>query len=229
MPSIAERLQAVRGRITQTAAACGRDPSGICLVAVSKTRPVEDLRLALAAGQLDFGENYLQDALPKILELAGTGIRWHFIGPIQSNKTRDIAHHFNWVHSIDRVKIARRLSEQRPAQLPPLQICLQINLDDEASKAGFRASAVDAAADAIARLPRLELRGLMCIPRPRSDPHEQRAAFAALRELLQRLRERHAGLDTLSMGMSADMEAAILEGATMVRIGTDIFGPRRQT
>ena len=225
MPTIPERLLAVRERITQTARACGRDPATVCLVAVSKTRPAEDVRAALAAGQHDFGENYLQDALPKIQALSGADIRWHFIGPIQSNKTRDIARHFDWVHSIDRIKIAQRLSAQRAPEQAPLQVCLQVNIDAEVSKAGFAPAAV-AAADAIALLPQLRLRGLMCIPHPSSDPSGQRAGFAALRALLTQLQQRHPHLDTLSMGMSADLEAAIVEGATLVRVGTDIFGPR---
>jgi pyridoxal phosphate enzyme (YggS family) len=193
------------------------------LLAVSKTKPAAALREAFAAGLRDFGENYLQEALSKQLELADLPLCWHFIGPIQSNKTRAIAEHFAWVHSVDRLKIAQRLSEQRPAELPPLNICIQVNVSGEASKSGCTPADLPALVAAISALPRLKLRGLMAIPEPTADSAEQNAAFATVRILQDSL---NLPLDTLSMGMSHDLEAAIAQGATWVRIGTALFGAR---
>jgi hypothetical protein len=226
MNQIPERLNRVRQRIAESARASGRPADEVALLAVSKTKPASDVLLAYAAGQRAFGENYLQDALPKIQALRKPDIEWHFIGRIQSNKTADISRHFSWVHGLDRLKHAERLSAQRPADLPPLQVCLQVNLSGEASKGGVEPDNLPDLASAVARLPKLRLRGLMTMPDPKSDAATQRAAFAQLRELLEDLRTRGLELDTLSMGMSADMEAAIAEGSTMVRIGTDIFGAR---
>ena len=228
MSTIVERLTRVRMRIAQAATAAGRDPASIRLLAVSKTRPTADVEAALAAGQTAFGESYLQDALPKIAAL-GERAEWHFIGPIQSNKTRQIASHFAWVHSVDRLKIAQRLSEQRPAGLPPLNVCLQVNTSGENTKAGISPAATLTLATAVAALPRLRLRGLMTIPAPVQNVQQQRRPFAQLRRLLEQLNAKGFELDTLSMGMSDDLEAAILEGATLVRIGTAVFGPRSNT
>ncbi|GIX30912.1 MAG: YggS family pyridoxal phosphate enzyme [Porticoccaceae bacterium] len=228
-PDLAENLARVRERIARAARMAGRDPGEIALVAVSKGHPPEAIRAAWRLGLRSFGENYLQEAQAKMAALADLPLEWHFLGPVQSNKTREIAARFAWVHSVDRFKVARRLSEQRPPQLPPLQICLQVNLDDEPSKSGVRCAEVADLALAVAELPRLALRGLMAIPRPRSDPAAQREPFFRLRRLLATLRAldpRLARLDTLSMGMSADLEAAVAEGATLVRIGTALFGPR---
>ena len=219
-------LRQVRQRITAAAVAAGRPPTSVRLVAVSKTRPAEDLEAAFAAGQRDFGESYLQEALAKMRILAGHPLVWHFIGPIQSNKTRDIATHFHWAHSIDREKIACRLNDQRPAGLPPLNVCIQVNISGEASKSGSAPAAVPALAGAIAGLPRLRLRGLMAIPARTRDPARQRALFGQIKQLQDRLINQGLPLDTLSMGMSGDLEAAIAEGATMVRIGSAIFGDR---
>ncbi len=203
---------------------------GVQLLAVSKTRPAEQLRAAFACGQYRFGENYLQEALDKQLQLQDLAIEWHFIGPIQSNKTRALAEHFDWVESVDRLKIARRLSEQRPPNLPPLQICLQVNLDNEANKAGVSLDELSALAAAITPLPNLQLRGLMAIPAKREGFEDQKASFLRLKQALNELRQQlpQTPLDTLSMGMSADLEAAIAAGSTQVRIGTDLFGPRDQ-
>lgn len=210
-------------RIAAAARAAGRDPASIRLLGVSKTKPANALREAHAAGLHDFGENYLQEALGKQEELRDLPLIWHFIGPIQSNKTKPIAEHFDWVHSVDRLKIAQRLSEQRPAHLAPLNVCLQVNISDENSKSGCSASELPALAEAVNALPNLRLRGLMAIPEPTEDTAEQNAAFAAVRDLQQRL---NLPLDTLSMGMSHDLEAAIAQGATWVRIGTALFGAR---
>jgi PLP dependent protein len=229
MTAILSNLQAVRAAIHQAATAAGRSPEEIRLLAVSKTFPSEAIREAFAAGQTSFGENYLQEALDKMQALADLPIEWHFIGPIQSNKTRPIAEHFSWVHSVDRLKIAQRLSEQRPASLPPLNICLQINISDESSKSGITPGDAPAVARAIAALPNLKLRGLMAIPAPSEDEAEQRNSFAKMRELQKKLNSEGLQLDTLSMGMSHDMAAAILEGANIVRIGTAIFGVRART
>jgi pyridoxal phosphate enzyme (YggS family) len=225
MSTIADRLAQVRERINQAAAIAARDPNSIRLLAVSKTHPVADLEAALAAGQTAFGESYLQEALPKIAVI-GERAEWHFIGPIQSNKTGLIASHFAWVHSVDRLKIAQRLSEQRPAGLPPLNVCLQVNTSAEITKKGVSPDQIPNLAEAVGHLPHLRLRGLMTIPAPVTDPAQQRRPFAQLRGLLEQLNATGLALDTLSMGMSNDLEAAIAEGATVVRIGTAIFGPR---
>lgn len=223
---ITENLSAVRERIVTSCAACSRDPASVTLLAVSKTRPAEDLRAAYEAGQRHFGENYLQEALEKQGELADLAICWHFIGPLQSNKTRAVAEHFHWLHTVERLKTARRLSEQRPAEMEPLNICLQVNIDREESKSGVAPDELPALAAAVAELPNLSLRGLMAIPAPREVGRHR--PFAQLAQLLRQLRDQLPGqpLDTLSMGMSGDMEAAIECGATIVRIGTDIFGRR---
>ena len=223
MSTIAGNIAQVEARIRAAAEAVQRDVTSIHLLAVSKTKPAAALREAYAAGIRDFGENYLQEARAKQVELADLPLCWHFIGPIQSNKTRDIAEHFAWVHSVDRLKIAQRLSEQRPANLPPLNICIQVNVSGEASKSGCTPQDLPALAAAINALPRLKLRGLMAIPEPTEVRAEQDAAFAAVRTLQQSL---NLGLDTLSMGMSHDLESAIAQGATWVRIGTALFGAR---
>ena len=223
MSTIAENIAKVRARIREAAQASQRDLATIGLLAVSKTKPAQAIREAHAAGIGDFGENYLQEALGKQQELADLDLIWHFIGPIQSNKTKQIAEHFQWVHSVDRLKIAKRLSDQRPAHLPPLNICLQVNVSGEASKAGCKPEELAALAQAVTQLPQLRLRGLMTIPEPTDDRTEQHAAFARLRELRDNL---NLDLDSLSMGMSHDLEAAIAEGATWVRIGTALFGAR---
>lgn len=223
MSTIAENSATVLERIAAASRTAGRDPATVGLLAVSKTKPAAALREAAAAGLRDFGENYLQEALDKQGELADLPLAWHFIGPIQSNKTRAIAGHFDWVHSVDRLKIAQRLAEQRPAERGPLNICLQVNVSGEASKSGCHPDDLPALAAAVSQLPNLRLRGLMAIPEPTDDPAEQRAAFARLRTLSEAL---NLGLDTLSMGMSQDLEAAIAEGATWVRIGTALFGAR---
>ena len=223
MSTIAENIAKVGERIREAAQASGRDLDGIGLLAVSKTKPAAAVREAFAAGVRDFGENYLQEALDKQAELSELPLIWHFIGPIQSNKTKPIAEHFAWVHSVDRLKIAQRLSEQRPTGLPPLNICLQVNVSAEASKSGCAPAELAALALAVSQLPNLRLRGLMAIPEPTDDVAAQRAAFAHLRELRDGL---PLPLDTLSMGMSHDLDAAIAEGATWVRIGTALFGAR---
>ena len=223
MSTIADNIAEVEARIRAAALAVQRDVTSIHLLAVSKTKPAAALREAYAAGVRDFGENYLQEARAKQLELADLPLSWHFIGPIQSNKTRDIAEHFAWVHSVDRLKIAQRLSEQRPEDLPPLNICIQVNVSGEASKSGCTPADLPALAAAISALPRVKLRGLMAIPEPTEDRTEQDAAFATVRTLQESL---NMGLDTLSMGMSHDLESAIAQGATWVRIGTALFGAR---
>ena len=222
------RLRAVRARIAHAVAEAGRDAAAVRLLAVSKTFDAAAVRELAAGGQLEFGENYLQEALEKQAALADLPLVWHFIGPIQSNKTRAIAEHFSWVHSVDRLKIAERLSAQRPAGLPPLQVCIEVNVSGEASKGGVAAAELPALADAVAALPNLQLRGLMAIPAPTPEMASQRAAFRQVREAFDALRARGHTLDTLSMGMSADLEAAILEGATIVRVGTALFGERTQ-
>ncbi|MBB2493938.1 YggS family pyridoxal phosphate-dependent enzyme [Aquipseudomonas ullengensis] len=223
MSTIAENIAKVRARIREAAQASQRDLTTVGLLAVSKTKPAAAIRQAHAAGLRDFGENYLQEALAKQTELTDLDLIWHFIGPIQSNKTKLIAEHFDWVHSVDRLKIAERLAAQRPANLPPLNICLQVNVSGEASKAGCQPDELNALAQAVTQLPQLHLRGLMTIPEPTEDPAAQHAALARLRELRDGL---NLDLDTLSMGMSQDLEAAIDEGATWVRIGTALFGAR---
>lgn len=223
MSTIAENIAKVGARIREAAQASQRNFADIGLLAVSKTKPAAAIREAHAAGIRDFGENYLQEALEKQVELNDLPLIWHFIGPIQSNKTRPIAEHFDWVHSVDRLKIAQRLSDQRPAQLPPLNICLQVNVSAEDSKSGCSPAELAQLAGAVAALPNLRLRGLMAIPEPTDDIAAQHAAFARLRQLRDDLA---LDLDTLSMGMSHDLEAAIAEGATWVRIGTALFGAR---
>lgn len=225
MSTIAENIAKVGTRIHRAAEAVGRAPETVGLLAVSKTQPAEAIRAAALAGIQHFGENYLQEALDKQAQLTDLRLCWHFIGPIQSNKTKAIAGHFDWVHSVDRLKIAQRLSEQRPAHLPPLNLCLQVNLSAEDSKSGCAPDEVAALAQAVAALPNIRLRGLMTIPAPTDDPLEQRVAFAKLRTLFEPLAASLA-LDTLSMGMSQDLEAAVAEGATWVRIGTALFGAR---
>jgi pyridoxal phosphate enzyme (YggS family) len=226
MDTIEKRLQAVKSRIAAACAAAGRDPRDIVLVAVGKTFPADDIRAAHAAGQRDFGENQVQEALAKIERLRDLGLVWHFIGPVQSNKTRAVAEHFDWVHSVDRLKIAERLSAQRPAALAPLQACVQINVSGEASKSGVPPVEAPALAHAVARLPGLRLRGLMTIPEPTTDAALARRRFETVRDLEAQLARDGLPLDTLSMGMSDDLEAAIAAGATMVRVGSAIFGPR---
>jgi PLP dependent protein len=216
----------VRYRMQKAATAAGRDPAAVTLVAVSKAQTAESVRLAATAGVTDFGENYLQEALPKMDRLAELHLRWHFIGGIQSNKTRAIAERFDWVHGIDRLSVARRLSEQRPFHAPPLNLCIQVELVAEPNKGGVAPAQVGELAAAAALLPRVRLRGLMCIPPPHPDPKAGRAVFARLRILLEELNASGHKLDTLSMGMSADFESAIAEGATLVRVGTAIFGAR---
>src|ERR1700722_4456070 len=216
----------VRSRINEAARSAGRDPSSITLVAVTKSKAAESLRKAATAGVTDFGENYLQEALGKMDALGDLSARWHFIGALQSNKTRPVAERFDWVHSIDRWSVARRLSEQRPFHAPPLNACIQVALIPEPTKGGIEPGKLAELAGQMAALPRLRLRGLMCIPPPQPDARAERALFARLRELLETLNARGLGLDTLSMGMSADYQSAIAEGATMVRVGTAIFGER---
>lgn len=230
MSTIKENIIAVQRRLQQAASDAGRNPADVNLLAVTKTRNSAQISLAMDAGICCFGENYLQEAMDKINQLRDTQLEWHFIGPLQSNKTRQAAENFAWVHAVDRLKIAQRLSSQRPDNMPALNICLQINIDDEASKSGFNQDQAIEVAAAIAQLPKLKLRGLMAIPKPRSTYMEQRQPFAELRALMQQINsalDNSQKLDTLSMGMSADLEAAIAEGATLVRVGTDIFGARQ--
>ncbi len=219
-------MQAVRARIAIAARAAGRAPGGIVLVAVSKTFAAAQVRAAHAAGQREFGESYVQEGVEKIALLTALPLIWHFIGPIQSNKTRSIAEHFAWVHSVAREKIALRLAEARTRAQGPLNVCLQVNVSGEASKSGVAPQALRPLAEAVRALPRLKLRGLMAIPEPSDDSALQRRRFAGVRLLFEQLNEAGFGLDTLSMGMSQDLEAAIVEGATMVRVGTAIFGER---
>ncbi len=226
MKHIATRLDDVRQRIAHAAATHGRPADGIQLLAVSKTRPAEEIRTAFAAGQRCFGESYLQEAIEKIRQLADIQPEWHFIGRIQGNKTKTIAGHFDWVHGLCSLKHARRLSDQRPAGLAPLKVCLQINLSGEPSKAGIPPEEAAGLAEQVRQLPGLSLEGLMTLPPPADSLPQQRRPFAALRALRDRIRTDTLPLDTLSMGMSGDLEAAIAEGATIVRVGTAIFGPR---
>ncbi len=226
MSAIASNLQAVRTRIGDAAKAAGRSPESVSLLAVSKTWPLGHVLEAVAAGQVAFGENYVQEGVEKAEASTGHSLIWHFIGPLQSNKTRPVAEHFAWVHSIERLKIAERLSAQRPDHLPPLQVCVQVNVSGEASKSGCAPDEALELCRALAALPRLRLRGLMAIPEPSDDPAAQRAPFRQLRELFEHIRASGLPLDTLSMGMSHDLEAAVAEGATIVRIGTAIFGER---
>ena len=230
MSTIDQNLQAVRLTIAAAARETGRDAGSVRLLAVSKTFGAEAVQAAVRAGQSAFGENYLQEAIDKIAQVAAalpeTPLEWHFIGPIQSNKTRQIAAHFDWVHTVEREKIAQRLSEQRPAGLAPLNVCLQVNISGEASKSGVAPADLAALAHRVAALPNLRLRGLMAIPEPETQFAPQRAAFRQLRLLYDALRADGLALDTLSMGMSADLRAAIVEGATTVRVGSAIFGSR---
>lgn len=223
-----DNLAAVQRRIVAACTAAGRAPEGVTLLAVSKMQDADAVRAAVAAGQRRFGENYVQEAVEKIAALADlrAGLEWHLIGPLQSNKTRVVAEQFDWVHSVDRLKIAQRLSEQRPADLPPLQVCLQVNIDGQASKSGLAPDEVAEVAKAVAALPRLHLRGLMAIPDPGHTGHDAHVPHRALRRLLEGLQARGLALDTLSIGMSADLEPAIAEGATIVRVGTALFGGR---
>jgi pyridoxal phosphate enzyme (YggS family) len=224
--NLSARVNHVRSRISHAALAAGRDPDAVTLVAVTKGKSAESIREAATAGVTDFGENYLKEALPKMDLLGDLAVNWHYIGQIQSNKTRPIAAAFSWVHSIDRLGVARRLSEQRPFHAPPLKVCLQVALISEPAKGGVAPVMLQQLATSVAQLPRLELRGLMCIPPPQEDAAAMRAMFARLRLLLDDLNANGLKLDTLSMGMSADFESAIAEGATMVRIGTALFGAR---
>ena len=226
MTTISANLQAVRARIGAAAARYGRTDDLIKLLAVSKTWPAEDVRTAATAGQQLFGENYVQEGLEKLSALAALELEWHFIGPLQSNKSKRVAESFSWVHSIDRLRIAERLAEQRPATLPPLQVCLQVNVSGEVSKSGITLAELPELARRVADLPHLRLRGLMTVPAPTDDFLEQRQAFHALRTAYEQLNAAGFSLDTLSMGMTHDLEAAIAEGATLVRVGTAIFGER---
>ncbi|MBV2262154.1 MAG: YggS family pyridoxal phosphate-dependent enzyme [Thauera sp.] len=226
MTTIAARLDTVRARVAAAARGAGRDPADVKLLAVSKTWPAEAVREAAAAGQRAFGENYVQEGVDKVEALRALGLEWHFIGPLQSNKTRPVANAFDWVHGIDRLKIAERLSAQRDVHLPPLNVCIQVNVSGEDSKSGVAPAEAGALAQAVAALPRLRLRGLMCIPEPTEDFALLRARFALLRRVRDELRSAGLVLDTLSMGMSHDLEPAIAEGASIVRVGTAIFGER---
>ena len=227
METIAQRLSITQARIRQAAWESGRKEKEIHLLAVSKTQSVAALQAAIAAGQRQFGESYVQEALVKMAALAEPDLVWHYIGPIQANKCRDIAEHFSWVHSVDRLKTAERLSHLRPAHLPALQICLQVNISNEPSKSGASVEELLPLAIELAKLPNLQLRGLMAIPAPADDPTTQRLPFSRLRQALETLNRTGLALDTLSMGMSDDLEVAIAEGSTLVRIGTAIFGPRQ--
>lgn len=222
----ASRYRAVCERIRQAAEGAGRDPAEICLLAVSKGQPIQALDTLQRLGQRNFGESHLQEALPKLDALAGHNLNWHFIGSLQANKCRDIAARFDWVHSLDRPQLAERLNRLRPQHLPPLQICLQVKLSAEPQKSGVQPEDLALLAETVTGLPRLRLRGLMTIPQASHEQSEQRAAYARLRALLNQLRSEGHDLDTLSMGMSEDLEAAILEGSTLVRVGTALFGPR---
>lgn len=228
MATIASNLQLVTARINQACSRVGRRPDSVTLLAVSKTFPAETVREAFHAGQRKFGENYVQEAVDKIADLADlrAQIEWHMIGPLQSNKTRVVAESFDWVHTIDRLKIAQRLSEQRPAHLQPLQVCIQVNTSGEASKSGVAPEEALALAQAVSALPRLALRGVMALPAPTDDPALQKAQLQAVRVVFDDLKSKGLPLDTLSMGMSADLEAAVEEGSSMLRVGTALFGNR---
>ena len=226
MHDVATALTAVRARIGELERRYRRAPGSVALLAVSKTKPAEAVRAAIAAGQRAFGENHLQDAMTKVEALADDGVSWHFIGAVQSNKTRPIAAHFDWVHGIEREKIATRLSAQRPAGRGPIDVCIEVNVSGEDTKSGVAPEGVEPLARLVRDLPGLRLRGLMAIPRPAEDFETQRIPFRRLREILDDLNAKGLELDTLSMGMTGDLEAAIAEGATMVRVGTAIFGPR---
>jgi len=224
--NLPERIAAVRSRIRKAAERSGRDVDSVTLLAVSKTHPAELIRTATADGIEHFGESYVKEALPKIETLTGLELTWHFIGQLQANKTRPVAEHFGWVHGVDRLRVAERLSEQRPFHAPPLNVCLQVNVAGEGTKGGVTPAELPGLAAAVAVLPRLALRGLMCIPPPENDADRQRHWFAETAKLMGHLRVPGTTLDTLSMGMSDDLEAAVAEGATIVRIGTALFGPR---
>jgi PLP dependent protein len=224
--NLPERVRAVRERLAQAAARAGRSAQSVTLLAVSKGQPAQTVRAAAACGLADFGESYLQEALGKLAALRDLPLTWHFVGRLQANKTRPVAESFAWVHAVDRLRLAERLSAQRPAGAAPLNVCLQVNLAGETSKGGVTAAELPALAAAVRPLPGVRLRGLMCIPPEEADPGRQRAWFSELRQLYLALNAAGAGLDTLSMGMSGDFEAAILEGATLVRIGTALFGAR---
>lgn len=226
MSQLTLALHRVQAQLADAASAAGRDPATVSLLAVSKTFPAEAIREVYAAGQRTFGENYVQELQAKATELAALAIEWHFIGPLQSNKTRIVAETAHWVHAIDRLKIAERLSAQRPAHLPPLQVCVQVNVSGEDSKSGCRPHEAPALLQAVAALPNLQLRGLMCIPEPTQDATTLAARFGILRQLQQQMAEQGLVLDTLSMGMSSDMAQAVAAGSTMVRVGTAIFGAR---
>jgi len=224
MTTIAQRLKQIRKQISDAELACNRQPGSVLLLAVSKTKPSEDIAAAYQSGQRHFGENYLQEALKKQQELGAYDISWHFIGPIQSNKTKPLAMHFDWVHSVDSLKIARRLSEQRPPHLPPLNICLQVNISDEQSKSGITLAELPQLCEQVAELPNLKLRGVMAIPAPQQDFELQRQPYRALYQAVAQLNRPE--LDTFSFGMTGDLKAAIAEGSTIVRIGTALFGER---
>lgn len=226
MKNIDDRLTQVKQQISELEQKYHRQAGSVSLLAVSKRKPADMIETAITAGQLDFGENYLQEALEKISAINHANVHWHFIGPIQSNKTREIAEHFHWAHTIDRLKIAKRLSEQRPQELPPLNVCIQLNISEEESKSGIMTSELPHLAAEIDALPRLKLRGLMALPKPSEALDEQREQFRAVRHCFEDLRQRGMSLDTLSLGTSGDMEAAIAEGSTIVRIGTALFGAR---
>jgi len=227
--NIAVNLRQINTLIVELCQQYQRDPNDISLLAVSKTKPAEDIRSAFNAGQRSFGENYLQEALQKIQALHDLPIEWHFIGSIQSNKTRELAENFAWVHSVDRLKVARRLSEQRPDSMPPLNICLQVNISEEKSKSGLLLKELSALVTEVVKLPNITLRGLMAIPAKADTLTAQRATFNKIRQALEMLQKSHPEINTLSMGMSNDMEAAIAEGSTILRIGTAIFGARNYT
>lgn len=227
MQTIAERLESARAEIVQATASAHRPPNSVKLLAVSKTKPVSDIMAAYEAGQRCFGENYVQEGVDKVQQLASlTDIEWHMIGPIQSNKTKVVAEHFNWVQSVDREKIARRLNDQRPEHLPPLNVCIQLNIDDEASKAGVSIDALDGLVNFIDTQPRLQLRGFMAIPKANPTVEQQTKTLHTLAELFVQYRTSLSNFDTLSVGMSSDMHQAIKYGSTMVRVGTAIFGKR---
>ncbi|MDH4072127.1 MAG: YggS family pyridoxal phosphate-dependent enzyme [Gammaproteobacteria bacterium] len=227
MIGVTEKYRKIQDLLAKAAADAGRPADAVRLLAVSKTKPVQAVLEAARAGQREFGENFVQEGLGKIRDAGRDDLVWHFIGHLQSNKTRPVAEYFQWVHTVDRLKIARRLSEQRPHHAPDLNVCIEVNIDSEATKSGVSPQEVAALAHQVACLPRLRLRGLMCLPAERQDFDEQRRPFAATRQLLESLNRQGLGLDTLSMGMSADYAAAIYEGATIVRIGTALFGERK--
>ncbi|HBH65995.1 MAG TPA: YggS family pyridoxal phosphate-dependent enzyme [Erwinia persicina] len=226
MTSIEHNLQQVHQRISAAAAQCGRDPHEIELLAVSKTKPASAIEEAVAAGQRSFGENYVQEGVDKIQLLANSDLTWHFIGPLQSNKSRLVAENFDWCHTVDRLRIASRLNEQRPETLPPLNVLIQINISDEQSKSGIALAGLSALAQDIAVMPRLRLRGIMAIPAPEADYARQLAVCQQMAAAFKQLQREVPGVDTLSLGMSDDMDAAIAAGSTLVRIGTAIFGAR---